>query len=113
MMEYEKHSRYRIFGKHTLEQRYCQKCKDWYFYLTGGLDCDCKKSTANKIPTITPKDSFDLKSWRKEHRLTQVRAARLLGVSQPMIVQIEKGQRDLPAHHFKKIKRWKKEGLPS
>lgn len=46
---------------------------------------------------------FDLKSFRKENRLTQIQLAEYLGVTQAFISQIEKGDRPTPNEYITKI----------
>lgn len=100
---YMKMTQHRIYGKHTLERRYCRKCRQRYFVIDGKLDCECPKPTSRE-------KRFDLKAWRKEHGVTQGAVAKLLGVSQVFISRIERGEKELPKHHFKKLMRLTREG---
>jgi DNA-binding XRE family transcriptional regulator len=86
------HRQARIYGKHVLWQSYCRKCANWYFEdQDGRRDCDC-----------CGKD-VSLKEYRNKRRLTQAQLAEEWKISQPMIAQMEKGIKPIPARFQRKM----------
>lgn len=62
------------------------------------------------MPTVTPQTYRSLRAWRRANKLSQTRAAKMLGLSQSHYSKLERRRLALPGNRAKKVT--KKTGVP-